>query len=112
MDINVKPAGDVTVVQIRGSVDGLTADELLATLDREVDGGNVRLVADLTGLDYTSSAGLRALLGTLKRTRSKGGDLRLAAVQPPVRKVLELAGFTGILKLYDDVPAAIASYAG
>jgi anti-anti-sigma factor len=112
MDINVKPAGDVTVVQIRGSVDGLTADELLATLDREVDAGNVRLVADLTGLDYTSSAGLRALLGTLKRTRSKGGDLRLAAVQPPVRKVLELAGFTGILKLYDDVPAAIASYAG
>jgi anti-anti-sigma factor len=111
MDITVKPADGATVVEIRGSIDGLTADELLSTLDRQVDAGNVRLVADLSGLDYTSSAGLRALLGTLKRTRSKGGDLRLAAVQTPVRKVLELAGFTGILKLYDDVPAAVASYA-
>jgi anti-anti-sigma factor len=110
MDITVKPGDGATVVEIRGSVDGLTADELLATLDREVDAGHVRLVADLSGLEYTSSAGLRALLGTVKRARSRGGDLRLAAVQAPVHKVLELAGFTGILKLFDDVPAAVASF--
>lgn len=110
MDISVNPGGSVTVVTINGSVDGLTADQLLVTLDAQVDAGRTHLVADLSGLEYTSSAGLRAVLGTVKRTRSKGGDLRLAAVQPQVFKVLDLAGFTGIMKLYDDVPSAVASF--
>jgi anti-anti-sigma factor len=110
MEITVKPAGGATVVEIRGSVDGLTADQLLAALDQQVDAGHIRFVADLSSLDYTSSAGLRALLGTVKRARSRGGDLRLAAVRSPVLKVLDLAGFTGILKLYDDVPAAVGSF--
>jgi anti-sigma B factor antagonist len=61
---------------------------------------------------YTSSAGLRALLATVKDARSRGGDLRLAAVNPAVRKVLDLSGFTSILKVYDEVDEAVASYAG
>jgi anti-sigma B factor antagonist len=108
--VSVKPMDGSTVVCIEGSVDGLTADELLAKLDEQVDAGQVCLVADLSGLEYTSSAGLRALLGTVKRARNKGGDLRLAAVQQPVFKVLDLAGFTGILKIFDDVPSAVASF--
>ncbi len=110
MKVSVQPGDQATVVSIAGSIDGLTADQLLATLDEQVDAGRVRLVADLSELDYTSSAGLRALLDTVKRARNKGGDLRLAAVRAPVMKVLDLSGFTSILKVFDDVPAAVASY--
>ncbi len=100
-----------TVVRVTGSVDGLTADSLSTALQAHVDQGRVRLVCDLSGVEYTSSAGLRALLGTLKATRQQGGDFRLAAVQPNVHKILELSGFTSILKLYHDVDAAVASFA-
>jgi anti-anti-sigma factor len=110
MELSVKPAGNVVVVEIRGSVDGLTADKLLQTLTEQVQNGHVRLVADCAGLDYTSSAGLRALLGTVKQARQKGGDLRLAAVRAPVLKVLELSGFTSILKYFPDVKDATASF--
>jgi anti-sigma B factor antagonist len=111
MDLSMKSVGDVTIVAIRGSVDGLTADRLLEQFNEQVEGGQVRLVADCSALDYTSSAGLRTLLGTVKAARRKGGDLRLAAVRPQVLKVLELAGFTSILKTYPDVEAAVASFA-
>jgi anti-sigma B factor antagonist len=50
-------------------------------------------------------------LETVKETRQRGGDLRLAAVRPEVLRVLELSGFTGILKVYPDVDAATASFA-
>jgi anti-anti-sigma factor len=53
---------------------------------------------------------LRALLATVKQARSAGGDFRLAGVLPPVHKVLEMSGFTTILKLYPDVDGAVASY--
>jgi len=36
--------------------------------------------------------------------------MRLTGVQPDVLKVLNLSGFTNILKLYDDMDAAVASY--
>jgi anti-sigma B factor antagonist len=112
MEIQVEQQGTTTVVRITGSVDGLTADTLLTALQAQVLEGRTRMVGDLSGVDYTSSAGLRALLATLKATRQQGGDFRLAAVQPGVFKVLELSGFTSILKLYPDVGAAVASFGG
>jgi anti-sigma B factor antagonist len=112
MEIRVESRAAATLVVLTGSVDGSTAEALQAALAQQVDGGNVRLVGDLRDVLYTSSAGLRALLATVKDARSRGGDLRLAAVNPSVLKVLDLSGFTSILKVYDEVDEAIASYAG
>jgi len=109
MQIDITP-GDVTVAAISSSVDSLTAEQLMNTLGSTVREQHVRLVADFTNVAYTSSAGLRALLATLKDARRQGGDFRLAGVQPPVLRVLELSGFTSILKLYGDVNEAVASF--
>lgn len=111
MEIETTRSGDITVVAIRGSVDGLTADHLMRTFTDRVTEGSVRLVADCSALDYTSSAGLRSLLGAVKLARQHGGDLRLAAIQAQVLRVLELSGFTGILKHYPDVHSAVTSFA-
>jgi anti-sigma B factor antagonist len=111
MDATVEQVGQVALVRVTGSVDGLTADALQTTLREQLDAGSSRVVADLSGVDYTSSAGLRTLLATMKLARQSGGDLRLAAVQPAVLRVLDLSGFTTILKLYPDAAAAIASFA-
>lgn len=111
MDIRVERRSQVTVIAVAGSVDGATAPVLVASFREEVLGGFVRIVGDFSRVDYTSSAGLRALLETVKETRQRGGDLRLSAVQPDVLRVLDLAGFTGIMKLYGDTDAAVASFA-
>ncbi|HYT32399.1 MAG TPA: STAS domain-containing protein [Thermoanaerobaculia bacterium] len=110
MEITVERRENIAIVSIAGSVDGLTSADLSAAFREELGGGRVRLIGDFAGVDYTSSAGLRALLETVKETRRRGGDLRLAAVRPEVLRVLELSGFTGILKLYADVQAAADSF--
>ena len=84
MEIEMSRSGSITVVGIRGSVDGLTADDLMRTFSDRVTEGSVQLVADCSALDYTSSAGLRSLLGAVKLARQHGGDLRLAAIQTQV----------------------------
>ena len=111
MHIEIQTAESAAVVVITGSVDGLTAETLLGTLQGYVEAGHIQLVADLYQVEYTSSAGLRALLATVKQARQRGGDLRLANINPAVRKVLELSGFTSIMKCYDDVDSALGSYA-
>jgi anti-anti-sigma factor len=111
MELSTTSEGNVQVVAVKGSLDALTAPELADALATQLRQGNAKLVADLTGLEYTSSAGLRVLLNSAKEARSKGGDLRFAGVQPNVKKVLDLSGFMSIMKAYDDVSAAVASYA-
>jgi anti-sigma B factor antagonist len=111
MKVRIESLEVVSVVAIEGSVDGLTADTLMTALQEHLETGNSRIVADLSAVEYTSSAGLRVLLATVKAARSRGGDLRLACVTPAVLKVLALSGFTSILKFYDGLSEAVESYA-
>jgi anti-sigma B factor antagonist len=110
MEVVASQHHHVSVLAITGSVDSLTAEKLTVILAEHVVAGSVRLVADFKAVDYTSSAGLRSLLGALKDSRRLGGDLRLAGVQPSVLRVLSISGFTSIIKVFDDVDSAVASY--
>ena len=111
MEIKSKPVNEIMVITLTGSIDAMTAPNITEYINDLIGQGHIKLVADLSGVDYTSSAGLRVLLGAIKDTRSQGGDMRLANVQPDVLKVLNLSGFTNILKLFDDLDSAAASYA-
>ncbi len=110
MNISISQQDPVTLVAISGSVDSLSAEKLTEAFTGELNAGRVKLVADFSAVSYTSSAGLRSLLGAVKDSRRLGGDLRIAAVQPDVLRVLSLSGFTSIIKIYDDVAAAAASF--
>ena len=109
METRVTPEG-VTVVSCTGRI--VFEDEATTLREnlKKLLASTKKVVMNLSGVSYTSSAGLRALLATVKQARSAGGDFRLAAVMPPVHKVLEMSGFTTILKLYPDVELAIASF--
>ena len=110
METNTQIQDEVTVVSVTGSIDALTAETVTQALLAQIQDGVTELVADLSGVDYTSSAGLRSILSAQKEIRQNGGDLRLAGVQPNVLKVLKLSGFTSIFKTFDDTAAAVASF--
>lgn len=111
MEIIVERTERVAVVRVAGSLDAMTAESLSQALTSEISAGFVLLVADLGELHYASSAGLRVILGALKEARGSGGDFRLAGAQGNVHKIMEMSGFTSILKFFDDVEGALASYA-
>jgi anti-anti-sigma factor len=111
MELKTETRNNALVIAVSGSLDALTAPEFADAIATQLRDGKTSLVADLSQLDYTSSAGLRVMLNGVKEARQKGGDLRLAGVQPNVKKVLDLSGFTSIMKSYPDVDAAVASFA-
>lgn len=111
MEIAATQQDGITVVTVSGSLDALTSEEATRQLVGQVREGRVNLVVDLAGVGYISSAGLRAILATMQEARHAGGDLRLAGAGTPVKKVLDMAGFTKIMKCYDDRADAVASFA-
>ncbi len=46
------------------------------------------------------------LIGGLKRSREKGGELALAGATEPVRKVLSITGLDKVFPLHDSVDVA------
>lgn len=110
MEVAVSVHGEVVVVSVSGSIDALTASELSDRLGAELEAGRTSMVGDLEEVDYTSSAGLRVLLAAMKDARQRGGDFRLARVRDPVLRVLDLSGFTSILKVFDDLDEAVRSF--
>lgn len=112
LTVRLIPLEHAVLVEITGRLDTLTHTAFAETLQGAIADGYARLVGDLRGVDYLSSAGLGALLGAAKEARRNGGDLRLARPSEKVLKVLEFSGFTSILQFYPDPDAALASYAG
>ena len=110
VDILVSGQGQVTLIQVQGRVDSMTANQLGEALTKEIDGGNINVVLDLSSVDYMSSAGLRELVTALKKAKRATGDLRLAQPSDRVREVLEMAGLDTIFRIYTSQSEAVGSF--
>lgn len=107
MQIEDQTVGDAVVVRFAGRLDSTTASDALAHFDGLVEDGQILIVADFSAVDFVSSAGLRVLLATAKNIGSSG-SLRLFGLNPSVREVFDVSGFSTILAIFDDEAAALA----
>ena len=112
MKVTTNLLGDTVVAAVTGRVDSSNATRLNQELSAIVDGGSSRVVVDCDGLEYISSAGLRALLLTIKRTKAEGGGLAMCQVSDHIREVLEVSGFTRLTMVCDTADEAAAKLSG
>jgi len=111
MEISTSQYKHCDVVKVTGRVDSATAPQLAEAITRINDQGRYKLVMDFTDVSFISSAGLRVLIATLKNCRRYNrGDLVLASMPENIHSVFDLAGFTAIFKIHDDVLSAVGSF--
>jgi len=99
MQVSEEKNGNVLVLDLSGRLDSATSPEFEKILLGHVGSGDNRLVLDLAGLDYISSAGLRILLMGAKRTRQEAGAMVLCNLKAPIAEVLRMSGFLAILSV-------------
>ena len=98
MDINIDKAGNKMTMVVSGAVDTITSRELDAKKE-ELDGVD-ELILDISGVDYISSAGLRALL-TFEQIMEDKGGMKLKGVCSNVMDIFEITGFTEMFTIID-----------
>ena len=76
-------------VKVEGRLDATSSIEAQKELERILDADSSKMLVDLSGLEYISSAGLRVLLVVAKKMQQKGGKIVLAALTPNVKEVFE-----------------------
>ncbi|MDX9820459.1 MAG: STAS domain-containing protein [Syntrophales bacterium] len=107
MDVKIRKEKGAAVVSPVGRIDTVTAPEFERTLTGLIAEGETRLVLDLQGVDYISSAGLRCILAAAKLLKPKSGVLVFAALQGPVKDVISISGFASLFKICDTPEEAL-----
>ncbi len=110
MNITQRVEGDVTVFLPEGRIDTQAATDMDQALQSAVSAGKHNMVVDMSGVDYISSVGLRALAAVLVKSRAEGGDMKLAALNPRVTRVFRIIGFDVLMSIHDTPEAAIAEF--
>jgi anti-anti-sigma factor len=109
MNIEIQTAPMGACVVLTGRLDAMTAPHFDDALQRiHIDQENT-LLLDLSGLEYISSAGLRALLKLAKKVKDDKSKLALFGAQPMVQDVMVMSGFDRVLPLFSDRNAAADS---
>ena len=109
MDIKQEKVGNVVAVVLKGRVDAATSKTVEDALLNLIDGGERKFVIDLAGVDYISSVGLRVLILAAKRLKPLQGAVTVCSLQPQIRQVFDIAGFTTIFKIYANQGEAAAA---
>ena len=97
MTIEIKRNAEETIIELVGRLDTTTAPALDKTIQEDI-GDTKKLILDVKGLEYISSAGLRVLLGAQKKLQ-KIGSMKVIHVCEAVMEVFEMTGFADILTI-------------
>ena len=105
--VSSRSQGDRTVMSVSGEIDLYTAPRLHGELVTALAGGGpVRLVVDMSGVEFCDSTGMNVLLAAHRRAREHGGDLELARPRPAIMKILQVTGLETVFTVVDD-PATV-----
>ena len=91
----------VVLLTIRGFLDAHTFEELEKTINDLFDGGTYRLIVDLSGLDYISSAGAGVFIGAIGTAQENDGNIILIKPGTNVKEVFDLLGLSQIFTFKD-----------
>lgn len=119
----------VTIINIKGDIDASNYDVFQTQAEQIISDGAKYLLLDLQGVEYMSSAGLRAIHGLFNKLRQihqdanddqlrkqmsvgayKSPYIKVANLSPKVKEAFELGGFETYLEVYDDLTSALNSF--
>jgi anti-sigma B factor antagonist len=101
--INDAVRGEWRVLTATGRADIQALDQLDKAIVAAVESSS-KVALDLSGVEYMSSAGLRALISGARAAQTRGATFVVCSPVPAVRKVFEISGLASLLKIQEDLP--------
>ncbi len=106
---STKLGSGVAVVKISGRlVFGREVDRLETTVSDLLKEGPLKVVFDLSALDYVDSSGIGTIVSCLTQIKKAGSELRTAGANPRIKRLLTMTGVDKLLTLYPTVSEATA----
>ncbi len=102
MKIAITELKNASLIAISGRIDSDTSPEVARAFQSTQDAGQYNIYVDMAGLEYISSATLRALMSAQRTSKRNGGEVVLLRVPETIFNVLEMAGLAQLYRIVDD----------
>jgi len=108
--VTFRSSGGLKVLDLSGELDAHTASELEAAIQKCLDENSTQIIVHGQQLDYISSAGLGVFMAFIEEVRERGGDIKIASLQPRVFNVFDLLGFPHLFDIVDSENEAVSLF--
>jgi anti-anti-sigma factor len=109
MKIEPTELDKAVLLKITGRMDAENAHEFEDACEHWMTQGRKHLIADLDGLQYVSSMGLRCFLAVAQKMQSSSGSLILCGLHGLPRQVFEMTRLIGLFPVFDTTEQALAT---
>ena len=104
MQVVTSEQGCVGIIALTGRIDATTASSFETSCRELLDSGAKKVVVDLGGVEYISSAGLR-----VKASKAAAATLAFCSMQSMVAEVFKISGFSSMLPIYATRDEAVSA---
>jgi len=101
--------GGIRLIQLGGTLDMNGTYAIEVEFVRHCAGENVRVLVDLSEVNYISSIGIPMLVNSARSVVKHGGKMALLRPQRSVAYILEIAGIPPVIPVYSDLTSAKAA---
>ena len=98
----------IRLIKFIGALDLTGSYGIEVEFVRQCQGDNVRMLVDLSEVEYISSIGVHMLVNAANSIARRGGKIALLNPQRDVMDVLEMIGIPQIIPIYSDLESAKA----
>lgn len=109
MTIEPTELDKAVLLKVAGRMDAENAHEFEQACEQWIVRGRKHLIADLNGLQYVSSMGLRSFLAIAQKLQSSSGSLILCGLTGLPRQVFELTRLIGLFPVFETTEQALAT---
>ena len=96
----------IILIRLGGRLDIIGTGEIETKFTGSCAGEKVRVIVDLSGVDFLASIGIRLLTLTAKSVASRGGRMVILDPISEVQDVLEITGIPAIIPIYSHLESA------
>lgn len=103
--IEIKEHNGITIGKLADTnrLNAAVAPEVKSDLTDALANKGVKLVLDLSNVDFIDSTGIGTLISALKTSRQNGCSFQLCCVKPEVMSLLKLMKLDKIFDIYDNI---------
>ena len=109
VEISEQHQGKVIVLQPVGRINNDTSQAFQSRLHACVEPVGAAVLVDLSGVEYISSAGLRALMVASRQSKASQGRLAVAGLTPVVQEIFAISRFSLVVQVFETPAEALTA---
>jgi|AntRauTorcE11898_2_1112593.scaffolds.fasta_scaffold01437_4 anti-sigma B factor antagonist len=109
MELQFEKKADYTIAYVQGRVDTTNYNEFEKKMSEKIGESDDSVIINCKDMNFISSSGLRVFLMTQKKLMGAKRKLHLCNMQPAIKEIFDISGFSQIFSIYDTEEEALKS---